>query len=484
MSQIFLRVPRQKARSLAGLAVLCCFLLPLVVTPQRAVAALTAGDDFNRANGRLGPNWTGMSDAGLAIFSDQVRGTNGGGDSGDIRTAETYSSDQYSQVSLTSTQLTGTQWIGPAVRAQGGGMTAYVGFYFWNNGSPALMLFERDHGRWTQLGPTVRTGPLPAGTQLALTAVGNTVSFAENGSQVIGVTSSALTGGAPGIIANGHAPADDWAGGSFTAASGFQATYRSTTNGIATWNMISASNGYGPQKIRVLAPANPAPGVAHNFLIVLPVEAGLGSTYGDALRVLHRLNATNQYNLTIVEPTFAMAPWDANNATDPNLQYETFFTNELVPWIQQNLATTGHEQTWLLGFSKSGLGAQDLILKHPKLFTLAASWDFPADISSYTQYGDSAGAYGTDANFQASYRLTASFVSAHAGPFQASNRIWTGGYSLYQQDVSDYDALLASAGIRHSAEAPQEMAHRWDSGWVPLALSALSRDSLDVPPGS
>ena len=31
-------------------------------------------------------------------------------------------------------------------------------------------------------------------------------------------------------------------------------------------------------------------------------------------------------------------------------------TQELVPWIKQNLATTGHEQTWLIGFSKSGLG--------------------------------------------------------------------------------------------------------------------------------
>ena len=27
--------------------------------------------------------------------------------------------------------------------------------------------------------------------------------------------------------------------------------------------------------------------------------------------------------------------------------------------------------------SKSGLGGEDLILKHPDLFTLAASWDFP-----------------------------------------------------------------------------------------------------------
>ena len=71
-----------------------------------------------------------MADGGLTIVNQQVQGTNSGGDSGDIRTAETYSSDQSSQVQLTSIQLTGSQWVGPAVRAQAGGADVYVGIYF------------------------------------------------------------------------------------------------------------------------------------------------------------------------------------------------------------------------------------------------------------------------------------------------------------------------------------------------------------------
>ena len=175
-----------------------------------------------------------------------------------------------------------------------------------------------------------------------------------------------------------------WSGGSAS----FQVSYTSTdSNGVKSYSVISANNGYGPQTLRVLNPTNPAPGVAHNFLIVLPVEAGLGTTFGDGLGTLESLDAQDQYNLTIIEPTFAIEPWYANNPNDPRLQYETFMTQELVPWIKQNLATTGHEQVWLIGFSKSGLGAQDLILKHPDLFTLAASWDFPADMASYDSLG-------------------------------------------------------------------------------------------------
>lgn len=116
-----------------------------------------------------------------------------------------------------------------------------------------------------------------------------------------------------------------------------------------------------------------------------------------------------------------------------------------------------------------------------QVFTLAASWDAPFDMSSYNQFGDSSYNYGTDANFQANYRLTAAFVAAHKGPFLTSNRIWIEGYGLYQIDDSDYDVLLTSEGIVHTTETPTPMAHTWTSGWVPVAMAALYQDSLNTP---
>ena len=134
---------------------------------------------------------------------------------------------------------------------------------------------------------------------------------------------------------------------------------------------------------------------------------------------MRTLNAQNQYNLTIIEPSFPSDPWYADNPNDPNLHFETFMTNDLVPWVTQNLVPSaasqpfsplpGHEQNWLIGFSKSGIGGQDLLLKHPDIFAVAGSWDFPADMSTYDQFGSSSGNnYGTEANFQTNYRLTRS----------------------------------------------------------------------------
>ena len=265
-------------------------------------SAGNATDNFNRANGPLGANWTDISDGGLAISSQAAAGTSATGISGDMRTGENYSSDQYSQVEVTSTQLTGTQWIGPAVRAQNGGQDGYIGIYNWNNGSPELMLFKRSSGNWTELGSSYSSGPLAAGTQLKLMVVGSTLSFLENGVERIAVYDNTFSGGAPGIIAQGTGTADNWAGGT----AGFEAHYLSTdSGGVQSYDMISASNGYGPQVLRVLKPTNPAAGVAHNFLFVLPVEAGLQSTDGDGMATLEAANAQNQYNLTIIEPSFA-----------------------------------------------------------------------------------------------------------------------------------------------------------------------------------
>jgi hypothetical protein len=546
----------------------------ITVTCTTPASGSTASDDFNRADGSLGPNWTDMADGGLAIASDAVTGTAAAGPSGDMWTAGAFGSDQFSQIQLTGTQLTGGQWIGVTVRAQDGGQDGYTGLYFWNYGNPELMLFARSDGNWSQLGGAVPTGPLPGGTVLEVDASGPAISLLENGAQVITATDTSITGGAPGIMAFGTAQAGDWAGGdlgsspgpgsgptaaytvggavtgltgpvvlqdnggdaltvpasgSFTFATAlaqgaaydvtiatqpagqtctitggsgtmpaaaittitvtcagsepsFQATYESTdSNGIETYDVTSSDDGPDPQEVRILPPTDPAPGVAHNFLFVLPVEAGLGTDFGDGMETMAGLNAQNQYNLTIIEPTFELDPWYANNPDDAAVQYETFMTDDLVPWIEANFSTTGHEQNWLIGFSKSGLGAQDLILKHPDVFTLAASWDFPADMSSYDEYCCDADAnYGTNASFQANYELTQAFVDAHKAPFLNSNRIWIGSGVSFVPDVADYDALLTAEGIMHTTEVPEAMPHNWDGGWVPLALAGLYQDSLNL----
>ena len=152
----------------------------------------------------------------LSISSQAVIGTSA--TVGDIRIAETYTSDQSSQIELAATQLSGAQWVGPAVRAQNGGLDTYVGIYFWNNGSPQLRLYKRQADTWTQLGSSYNSGPLPAGTRLQLSAAGTRISFLQDGVTRVAATDSSLSGGAPGIMTYGQATADNWVGAGATRA--------------------------------------------------------------------------------------------------------------------------------------------------------------------------------------------------------------------------------------------------------------------------
>jgi hypothetical protein len=368
-------------------------------------------------------------------------------------------------------------------------------------GAPAIMAYGAATGdNWVGGGST---GPSPtysiggivsglSGTVLLRNNAGPNLSVSANGAFTFGA--SLVSGATYNVTVASNPTGQSCAvtNGSGTVAAanvtnvsvtcltqaGLQIQYLSTdVSGVESYSFVSSNDGYGSHVLRILRPTHPAPGVAHNFLYVLPVEAGLGTTWGDGLNTLQALDAQDQYNVTIIEPTFGIDPWYADSATDVGLHYETFMTSELRPWITANLATSHAEQHWLIGLSKSGIGAQDLILKHPDLFSFAASWDFPADMSTYSQYG-AAQSYGTDANFQANYRLTNAFIDAHRAPFLTRNRLWIEGGSIFSADVSDYDALLTSEGVAHTTGIPQSLTHRWDSGWVPAALATLYRDSI------
>src|SRR5262245_35931654 len=369
--------------------------------------------------------------------------------------------------------------IGASVRNQANG-DLYLGIYYANGGTPELRLYKRLGGNWTQLGASYDCGTLAAGTKLRVIVLGARLAFLQNGVERIEVSDADISGGAPGIMIWDTDALDDWAGGD----AGFEARYLSTDeNGVESYQLISAYNGYGPHVLRVLRPNNPAPGMAHNLLYVLEVSPEGDTTYGDGLETLRLLGAHNQYNVTVIAPSFPTDPWYADHPTDPNIKYESFMSLELQPWVTANLTSTHSEQHWLLGFSKSGTGGLGLLFKHPDLFTLGAFWDFPAlGFTVFDQFGgSSASNYGTDANFQANYRLTAAFVQAYANPFLIDNRVWISGYLFFPQEVPDFAALLTGTGISHTF-APQtpRPPHGWESGWVPEALSGLHQNSINL----
>ena len=183
------------------------------VTSVAITCANRASDDFDRADGGLGAAWAAMSDGGLSIVSQQVVGPA-------ARSRAIFGSGRATaaisirRVEVTSTQLSGGEWIGPTVRSQNGGQDTHT----WGSTSGITATrscgsMSAAAGAGSSSAASYDSGPLPAGTQLTLSAVGSEISFQQNGVERIAATDSTLTGGAPGIMTYGAATADNWAGG-------------------------------------------------------------------------------------------------------------------------------------------------------------------------------------------------------------------------------------------------------------------------------
>lgn len=265
--------------------------------------------------------------------------------------------------------------------------------------------------------------------------------------------------------------------------------FSSSSSGIDTYNVTSPWNNYanaGAQQMRVLKPTTANANYPHAFLIMLPVDPNQVTSFGDSIGTAQAIGAHNTYNLTCIQPGYAAAgvsgtgPWFADNPLDPTISQEKY-TLLVVNWIKANLATTGTEKVYLIGFSRSGLAAQFLQFRHPYLFSAVASWDSPFGMTDYDGTdpngavgGNSSQVFGTSASFQTNYELTA----AHLGFWKATgqygvNRIWIGQGPAFT-DITGYDTALTTAGIPHTYTFSNTgETHAWQTDWVAAALASI-----------
>ena len=167
-------------------------------------------DNFNRANGGLGSNWTTSNGSALQISSNQVTTTNS--NQGSFWNAVTFSSDQFSEIVVNPATLT-FSFVAATVRHVTGG-NSYSCLENFNS----VQMFKMVAGNTnTSLGSFSTT---PAnGDLIRLEISGTSLSCYRNGVLVIGpVTDSSYATGQPGVTSSydgTHVAAlDSWSGGS------------------------------------------------------------------------------------------------------------------------------------------------------------------------------------------------------------------------------------------------------------------------------
>jgi hypothetical protein len=184
-----------------------------------ASVPVTASDNFNRANGAMGSNWTTWGSLPPHIASNEVKG--GGNASPDAGgaywSANTFGNDQYSEVQVLGAIISGN-WQGPVVRADATGQNDYTVIYY-NGSTYVLALYKKISNAYTQIGSNYNLpGALNSGDVVRIEASGTTLTVKLNGTAVITQTDSAIAGGSPGLVFYGNDLMDNWDAGELTAS--------------------------------------------------------------------------------------------------------------------------------------------------------------------------------------------------------------------------------------------------------------------------
>lgn len=250
-----------------------------------------------------------------------------------------------------------------------------------------------------------------------------------------------------------------------------------TVSGISTYavtagiNTCTAAVAAAPHNIRVLPPVSPVTGRAHAFLWMLPVEPDQGTTYGDSIAYAQTLGLNDTYNLTCIQPGYPVDPWYINSDTDPTSQGDAYLM-ALFDWAEGVFGIGKH---YLIGFSKSGFGGQEIFWHHQNRVEKVASWDAAMDYQTLAQY-DGADSLGSQTNLTNNELYDPNLGTWKAlGNTGSVKRIFLSAGINYVAATSDYHDRLTADGILSDYTFASTGAHNWVTSppWVPTAVSAM-----------
>ena len=191
-------------------------LIFLSGSPPAVAGSFSVTDDFNRADGGLGSNWTTRSGS-PAIVSNEVS-TTSNTDQWAVYSGAAFAADQYAQVTISGSGAGSARYPGLMVRASTSGN---MNCYFWNSnldGNNGIAKFVDNVYSALTSTPAASDTSWTGGDVARLEVVGTTINLRKNGTIVATVTDSTHTSGYPGFHISTTSPIwpcaiDDFAAG-------------------------------------------------------------------------------------------------------------------------------------------------------------------------------------------------------------------------------------------------------------------------------
>lgn len=254
------------------------------------------------------------------------------------------------------------------------------------------------------------------------------------------------------------------------AAADFEAARPEKKDGFETW-VITSGYQATPCNLYVLLPSAFNPATRYKVLYVLPAW----SPGNDGMAEVRKLGLADRYGIICVGPEVSGMPWYGDNPDDPKVRNDSYLPDVIVPFVDSRYPTVAApEGRVLVGFSKSGVGAVSLLLRHPEVFGRAGSWDAPlTEDETRPEY------YGSQENFTANYYIPgllaarAELLADRPARIAVTGRGWGGTAGAHE--------LMNRLGIPHYVDESLGGAHEWGSGWLAPLVEVLMSPDMSVP---
>jgi S-formylglutathione hydrolase FrmB len=241
----------------------------------------------------------------------------------------------------------------------------------------------------------------------------------------------------------------------------------------------------GPNELEVLLPDDYTPTKHYPVVYLLPVNVSPDGQWGSSVVEARKNDLQNRFETIFVAPAYDTVPWFGDNPLHPDTRQNSYLTDVVIPFIDHEFSTrTDADGRFLVGFSKSGLGAWSLFLMHLNLFGRIAIFDSYQGQPTQKQWNTwgFAETYGTRDNFDRYDPLI--LLDQHKTELAAQPcriTILAGGPGS-RVGVDMYHSKLQDFKIPYVYVQAANMPHTWTSGWLPMAIAALTYPPTPAPP--
>lgn len=200
-----------------------------------------------------------------------------------------------------------------------------------------------------------------------------------------------------------------------------------------------------------------------NLIFVLPVESQNHYKYGNGIDECKELIKNNKIsnNVIFIQPDYCRTPWYGNNPKDSSI-WQLEYTIEIIEKVQLQYNNKKHK-IYLLGFSKSGSGSMNILLKYPGLIDGVMIWDAPLS-TKWNEKWEMNFSFGTEVNFMKNYYL----MREYGIDFEniKSKLIIIGGYDLFEIQIKEFLKRLDNNGVNYIYDDTLKYTHEWNKDWI------------------